>query len=106
MELGARKMEGGIGRGAARGAVGEEVGRERKGNMGKGGAKRERGEAGGAVREEEGIVEGVREWREWRGNVLPHFYVLAASHLHLCFQTARHGNARNGATKWTTLITN
>lgn len=69
---------GGIGIVAFGGAVAEEIG---MGNWGIG----ERGEAGGAVSEEEGIMESGGEGWQWRSNVFRHFYVFHCSHFHLHF---------------------
>lgn len=67
-----------MGNGAFEGAVVEEIGVRNWGVW-------ERGEAGGAVSEEEGIMESGGEGKQWRSNVFRHFYVFHCSHFHLHF---------------------
>lgn len=86
---------GGVGGGgAAAGAVvevrrmgvGVGVGGDMVGNMGKGEGQRwERGEAGGAVRKKEGVVEGRGERGERRSYVFASPHVFARPHLHSYF---------------------
>lgn len=90
VELGAGHVEGRIGSGAERGAVGG-GGEDMVGIMRKGGGKVERRErvgrqereAGRAVRGEKGVVESEAEGSEWWGYVFSYLYVFLSSHLHL-----------------------